>query len=271
MFISLEYALAHANGATWVSFTCPHHDDAKPSARVNTISGKYVCMVCSKKGKTDTYDPPERMVIDKVRQLDKEKKVLSESYLDMFDTGGPGEYWSQRFSPEACQQFRLGYDESKEKSVYPIRDSQGGLLGLVYRNFPGEKPKYRYPRGVSTSELLFNWENMPAQTPIVLVEGAPDVIALWEARVPAVGSYGARLLPAQQRLLSRLSPSVVLVAYDMDPAGHTGSREAVEALLRLGIPAVRVWWSGYNDLGEMPTDIARDTIKKSLAQGLTLV
>jgi DNA primase len=211
------------------------------------------------------------MVIDRIRKLDSPENSLSESYLDMFDSNGPGEYWSNRFSLDACQRFRLGYDEAKEKSVYPIRDSNGRLLGLVYRNFPGEKPKYRYPKGVRTSELLFNWDRVPANTPIVLVEGAPDVIALWEVGVPAIGSYGARLLPAQQRLLSRLSPSVVIVAYDMDQAGHQGSRQAIEALMRLGIPAVRAWWRGYNDVGEMPGEIARDTIEKTLARGLTLV
>lgn len=266
---TIDEALSHGHGA-WRSFHCPIHDDHKPSARVNVLTGKWVCMVCHAKGTQDTYEPPERMVIDKVRKLGLEARTMNEDYLDMFDASGPGEYWEQRFTPEACREFRLGYDAVKEKSVYPLRDSYGTLLGLVYRNFPGEKPKYRYPRGVATSSLLFNYENVPTQAPVVLVEGAPDVISLWQAGIPAVGCYGSRLLPAQQRLLSRLSPSVVLVAYDMDEAGHTGARGAVRSLLTAGIPASQAMWTGYNDMGEMPTELIRDIVEKNLARGLTL-
>lgn len=264
MFVSLEYALTHSNGATWVSFTCPNHDDDTPSARANTVSGKYVCMVCGKKGRTDKYEPPERLVIQKIRQLTYEHDGLPEALLDLYDSDGPGSYWSSRFTDEACKHFRLGYDTNKEKSLYPLRGTGGDLLGIVYRGFPGEKPKYRYPRGVNTSQLLFNYHGVSAREPLVVVEGAPDVIALWEAGIPAVGTFGARLLPAQQRLLSRLEPSVVVLAYDQDMAGRTGSTEAVRALLEAGVQARRARWDDFKDVGEMPVAVRQKNLRKFL-------
>lgn len=188
--------------------------------------------------------------------------MLAESNLNLYDIDGPGQYWLSRFSENACKRFRLGYDQVREKSIYPIRDLKGGLLGIVYRNFPGEKPKYRYPRGVSTSQLLFNYENIEPKSPVVLVEGAPDVIALWEAGIPAVGTYGARLLPSQAAALSRLEPSVVVLAYDQDQAGNIGSGKAGKALGGMGIPNHRLWWVDYNDVGEMPLEIREEIFEK---------
>lgn len=252
--ITLSEALMHGRGQ-WRSFNCPDHDDNSPSARVNTLTGRWVCMVCGSRGAQETYEPPERLVIEQVRRLTQEKRDVSESYLDMFDSSGPGEYWLSRFTKEACQHFRLGYDVVKEKSLYPIRDLDGGFLGVVYRNFPGEKPKYRYPRGINTSELLFEYHNADARSPIVIVEGAPDVIALWEAGIPALGTFGARLLPAQQQALCRLEPSVVVLAYDRDEAGFSGAHRAAADLSELGIRTVQAAWEGYNDVGDMPLEV----------------
>lgn len=267
--ITLTDALTVGQG-TWRSFNCPDHDDSTPSARVNSVTGKWICMVCGSRGISQTYDPPEKLVIAQVRRLTTEKTELSEYYLDIFDSAGPGEYWAQRFTAEACQFFRLGYDSAKEKSVYPIRNPKGEVLGVVYRNYPGEKPKYRYPRGITTSELLFNYENVCPGQPVVVVEGAPDVIALWEVGIPAVGTFGARLYTGQQRLLSALEPSWVLVAYDQDRAGAEGGVGAVSSLLRLGIPARRALWPDYNDPGDMDPKTRREIFRRILDKGLTL-
>lgn len=262
MYVTLSEALTKGGGI-WRSFTCPNHDDRSPSARVNSVTGKWVCMVCGSKGKSDAYEVPEHLVIKRVRMLDASPTELSESYLDLYDSSGPGEYWSQRFTPEACKHFRLGYDSTKDKSLYPLRDTTGQLLGLVYRSYTGD-PKYKYPRGVPTSQLLFNYHEIECRTPVVVVEGAPDVIALWEVGVPAVGTFGARLLPGQQRLLSALQPTKVVMAYDQDRAGRTGAREAVTALSASGLVAQRAYWSGAKDPGELEPTQRRKIFEKYL-------
>jgi DNA primase len=222
-------------------------------------------MVCGSSGSKENYRPPERLVLRKVMALSNEVRPLSESYLDLFDAKGAGSYWSERFTEDACRAFRLGYDSDKGKSVYPLRDPQGALIGVVTRNHAGIKPKYRYPYGVKTSELLFNIHAVGDT--VVMVEGAPDVIALQEAGVPAVGAFGARLYEAQAKLLLRQGVNKVLVAFDMDFAGIKGSREAVNTLMKHGVFAKRVRWDDkYNDPGEMPVDV-----RKSVFGSYTLV
>lgn len=260
MYISLEEALTRGHG-TWRSFTCPDHDDNSPSARVNTETGRWVCMVCGTRGKKDNYDIPEKHVLNRVRRLVETPVELTESYLDLFDSDGPGPYWSQRYTPEACKHFRLGYDADKDCSVYPIRTIVGTVLGLVHRT---DKPKYKYPRGVATSQLLFNYHEIEPQSVITVVEGAPDVIALWEAGIPAVGTFGARLLPTQLNLLTALQPTKVLLAFDQDRAGRKGGKQAVHSLNHCGFMAERIIWSDEKDVGEMTIERRQEVFKKYL-------
>lgn len=251
---TIEEALTTGTGE-WRTFSCPDHTDHSPSARVNVTTGKWVCMSCHSRGHQDQYEPPEHLVIRQAMNLTREQRKIPTPYLDMFDIDGPGIYWSDRFTQGACQHFRLGYDADLRQPVYPIRDEYGNVLGLVHRG--GGSCKYKYPRGVKTSRLLFNIHEIVPGEPVVLVEGAPDVIALWEAGVSAVGVYGARLYPAQVELLMKREPSKVLVAFDMDIPGIKGAGAAVNDLMAAGIFAKRIAWSGYKDCGEMPTAVCR--------------
>ena len=269
--ITLQDALTKGYG-DWRTFNCPDHDDNSPSARVNVITRKYVCMVCGSRGTVEKYTPPEHLVLKRIRELTKSNdREIPESYLDLFDSEGPGEYWSGRFTQEACKAFRLGYDEIKEKPVYPIRNADGSVAGLVCRNAPGEKPKYRYPRGISTSKMLFNYDQIVPESTVVLVEGAPDVIALWEVGIQSVGAFGARLYDSQLRLLSRLEPTKVVVAFDQDQAGDIGSDKAVTDLREAGISAGRAVWGRYNDVGDMPESVRSETFQEKSLRGLTIV
>lgn len=263
--ITLHDALVNGHG-TWRSFTCPIHDDRSPSARVNVVTGKWVCMVCHSKGKADKYEVPEQYVIDKVRNLDRQQRTIPDSMAELFIDS---EYWLSRFSPEACREFELMFDPIKEKSLYTLRDSTDSLLGFVYRNEPGSHPKYRYPRGVSTSSLLYGLSKVNSDV-VFIMEGAPDVVSMWEAGFSSVGTYGSVLYPAQIALLGRLAPRKVVVAYDMDKAGWEGSYAALRALKDMGIPAIRAAWTEeYKDAAEMPISARRRIFARFLDTGLT--
>mgnify|MGYP000991570181 CR=1 FL=1 len=265
--ITLQDAMQNGHG-TWRSFNCPVHPDNNPSARVNTVTGKWVCMVCHAKGKSDKYEVPERHVIDKIRNISRSRRHISDGIMDIFTDS---DYWLSRFTPEACKEFELLYDPNKEKSVYPLRDANDTLQGFVYRNSPGMQPKYRYPKGVLTSHLLFGLTKIKGDV-VFLVEGAPDVVAMWEAGYEAVGTFGSVLYPYQLRLLERLAPRKVIVAYDMDRAGQEGARKALDSLRRdSGLPAIRATWGGYKDAAEMPVTTRRRFFSEFLDRGLTLL
>lgn len=235
----------------WVSFTCPSHRASHPTARINIYSQRWVCMSCGAKGRIDEIEIDEDRALNYIRGLltVEEQMDLCEAELDMYDITGPGEYWLSRFTPEACKEFRLGHDGITP--IYPIRDEGGNLIGIVRRNPYGEKPKYRYPKGVPTSQYLFGYEKITGDD-LLLVEGAPDVVAAWEAGIEAIGSYGSRLSARQTSLIRRLEPRLVVVAYDSDTAGQTGAVEAVRGLLEAGVMATSVALEDHHDIADIP-------------------
>lgn len=268
--ITLEQALSKGYG-TWRSFTCPAHADANPSARVNTISGKWVCMVCHARGSTSGYMSNPDLELDEVMEiLDAVSLAKSESWLDQFDSGSVHPYWLSRFEESVCRVFRLGWDGMKGKPCYPIRDRSGRPLGIVHRTLDGDGPKYKYPRGVKTAELLFGVCEAEQTDVLFLVEGAMDVVAVREAGHDALGTYGARLYERQVDEIVSLHPAVVLVAYDMDRPGEEGSKQALRDLRDAGIMCQRAHWHPkYKDLGEMDLPTRRSTLLKVLASTRT--
>jgi len=205
-------------------------------------------MVCGAKGRVDQNQIPVETTLKYVDQIleSYEQRTFPESYLDVFER--PGDYWTSRFSRRTGVELGFIHDRSRDQSGYAIRDTRGKILGIVYRS---DFPKYKYPQGVTTSELLFNYHNIQAGKPLFIVEGAPDVAALWDIGVQAVGTFGARLYPAQERLIRRLSPCRIHVAYDMDEAGRTGAYGATQRLSEAGIATTTLAWKEAKDAGEM--------------------
>jgi hypothetical protein len=264
--VTLEQALAKGHGQ-WRSFTCPKHEDANPSARVNTTTGKWVCMVCHATGTTTGYVPDyDRMIEETLELLSAESLVKTESWLDQFDSGPVHEYWLSRFPEDVCRTYRLGWDGVREKPCYPVRDVTGSPLGVTHRNLENDGPKYKYPKGVLTSELLFGVEELRQSDEILLVEGAMDVCAVREAGHDAVGSYGSMLYPKQLRQIVALEPRIVWIAYDMDKAGYIGASDAEWSLSLAGVLCRRLFWDDrYSDLAEMDIETRIRTLSNALA------
>ena len=239
------------------AFLCPVHDDHSASASVNVLKGVWYCYACGASGKVDgLYEPDYEEVVREVEDLlGSERRFYPESWLDMYDSPDDP-YWLGRFAPESIARFRLGRDRARDLPVYPLRDPLGRVLGVVTRS-DGGGPRYRYPRGAKTSRLLFGYSEGVVETP-VLVEGAMDAVAVWEAGYVGLGCYGARLYPEQARLLRRLSPTRVVLAFDEDRAGRLARIDAERVLGDLGIPTVSLRWDdAAKDLAEMDVDTRR--------------
>ena len=267
--ITLEQALAKGYG-TWRSFTCPSHPDANPSARVNVTTGKWTCMSCHARGSAQGYVPDPIMVLDQaMAMLDQmeDNSDKPESWLDQFDSGPVHPYWLSRFGEEMCRHYRLGWDGVRRKPCYPIRGRSGLPVGVVHRNIDDpEGPKYKYPFGVRTTGLIYGVKELTQSRVLFLTEGATDTVAVREADHDSVSTYGARLFDPQMRLIADLEPSVVIIAYDMDTAGHEGSKEARKTIQNAGIMAYRAMWHPkFNDLAAMPLGNRRSTLQKILA------
>ena len=272
-FRTLAEAIARGKGRER-PFRCPVHDDHQASASVNVAKGLWVCYACGAKGTTAgvVEQEDERFAADIEEMLGFEQRIYSERWLDQFDAGPVHPYWLGRFSEAACRHFRLGFDYDTGAPVYPIRDNAGAVLGVVRRSLLQTGPKYLYPRGVVKSSLLFNYTQERVDT-VALVEGAPDVVAAWEAGCLAFGIYGALLHDDQVRLLHRASPRRVVLGLDNDDAGrraiygwHTKDGDPILGALRRleieGFDVVVPDWHGVE---------AKDIAEVSVATRRTLL
>lgn len=224
---SLQEALTRGRGRER-SFRCPVHGDHTASASVNVAKGVWVCYACGAKGRIDEVIESEGyQFLEEVSDLmGDEQRTYPESWLDQYDSM-IHPYWQTRFTDEAIKAWRLGWDFSwmfagtvREAPCYPMRDIEGTVLGVVHRSLAQDGPKYVYPYGVEKSELLFGLHVGDYQPSVVLVEGAMDVVACWEAGISAYGLYGSSLSVAQLTLLSRAVSRRVVLALDNDQAGQ---------------------------------------------------
>jgi hypothetical protein len=275
--ITLEDALATGYG-TWRSFDCPSHEASHPTARVNVLTGKWVCMSCGAKGSAENYEPdPDRLLdaaLKAVDEMDK-RRDYPESWLDQFDHHTPGAYWLSRFSEATCRIYRLGWDSLEKQAVYPFRDDDGTVLGVVRRARPGEHPKYRYPPGVDAHKHLFGYHLARFAEVLVLTEGAPDAAAVTDVADllaletgmtwAPLGCYGKVLHPAQITLIHRLRPRYIVLGFNGDDAGERGQWVADQRLGRQGLIAHQAELPPTKDLGDLSPVRRMRTLLQALA------
>ena len=251
------------------SFHCHVHENSNTAAAsVNVVLGVWVCFSCGAAGKTDGKVSRAQDVVRLAETMlspQHQHHTLSEYWLDLFDAHHPSPYWVQRTSFDTAELFRCGTDPTTGSPTYPIRDAADRVLGVVCRQ--NGNPKYVYPPGVSVSRCLFGWQfrnkrrAQSEQWPLVIVEGATDVLALHaKLGVYAFGVYGAGVKQPQVAMLKaarRNSKETVLVAFDNDAAGRRATNDSIALLEEAGIRCARFPWGKFpnaKDIDEI-TDI----------------
>ncbi|MDR0672027.1 MAG: DNA primase [Oscillospiraceae bacterium] len=132
------------------------------------------------------------------------------------------------------------YDRFRGRLMFPIVDLRRQVVGFGGRVLDGSAPKYMNSPDTpvfSKSRQLFalNMAKNTKQGRLVLAEGYMDVVSLHQAGFDcAVASLGTALTDAQALLLAKYTKEVVL-AYDMDAAGQSAARRAIEMLGQSGV------------------------------------
>jgi 5S rRNA maturation endonuclease (ribonuclease M5) len=205
-----------------------------------------------------------REVDNAVAVLENSRRtIFPESWLTLYDGGGPGDYWLSRFSMETCQHFRLGRDPISAQPTYPLRANNGRVLGVVKRSLSESKedgPKYKYPFGVDVSHLLFGYHEADSDD-VMIVEGATDAIAAWEVGEAPLALYGSRISWHQRKLIYKYAPRTIWVATDQDREGHRLAED-----LKMVFPTIdvrRLRWDGVKDLASIPRDLRAQALAQS--------
>lgn len=240
----------------------PDHIDENPSARVNLAKDAWYCHVCAYGGSLTRLlgrgdlGVPTRIHEQRAHQLVKEiestTRTYPESWLDQFDHPEGDAFWRGRgLTQKTISRFRLGWDG--ECAVYPLRDPRGRVLGVVRRRVDGRLPKYRYPKGVSVSKVLFGYAFLDgSEREIALTEGAMDALALWDVGIPAVAQLGSHLSDEQVVWLDKHKFVSVIAAFDMDEAGNKATEAA---MIKLTCPVRWACWDP--DEGKDPAELTR--------------
>lgn len=94
----------------------------------------------------------------------------------------------------------------------------GKLVNVEGRDATGDQPKkVIYPRG-STSDTLWNYDNLKKDAPLVVCEGIKDTIKVWASYTQNVTSiFGASLTKKQKRMFYQFED--IILFPDNDQAG----------------------------------------------------
>lgn len=272
----------------WPAFCfSPDHDNRNtPAASVNVRKGLWVCYSCGRGGSVSRLlsgvpisDPS---IPDFIKDIESDLDAISaagtdgagrtclpESWLRIF-TCFRHHAWAERgFSDDAIEHFSLGYDYETDCLTYPLRDLDGAVLGVVRRRLDGGRPKYKYPSHINVHDLLFRYHEAESHMPLVLVEGALDAVACYDAGVFALALYGSHLSAAQSQLLRRLCPTSVVCAFDNDEAGANLTSQLQEDDLALLTPVTSIDWRslGANtakDVAELSVVERRNLLHEAL-------
>jgi DNA primase len=136
------------------------------------------------------------------------------------------------------------YDRFRGRAMFPIFSTTGRVVAFAGRQLYQDDTLAKYINTPETSlyyksKILYGLsmtrDEIRRHAFAVLVEGYTDLISLYQAGIKnVVASSGTSLTEDQILLLSRYTPSVVIV-YDADSAGSNAALRGVELILEKGL------------------------------------
>lgn len=187
----------------------------------------------------------------------------------------PSQYYLSRgFTEEALNEFDVGLCIARESKmcgriVFPVYDSDDTyMVGCIGRSVRQNSSKWINQKGFSKSNFLYNHgkaiKRIKETATIIVVEGAGDVIRLWEAGIRnAVGIFGSKLSDSQEFLIQSTGVSNIVVITDNDDAGNNCYQD-IENRLGTLFTVSRVALGEFNDIGDMSVEEIDSDIKPQI-------
>jgi DNA primase len=182
-------------------------------------------------------------------------------------------YFAERgLTPESVSLFGLGHCTKgilNGRIAIPIHNGNGELVAYAGRwpgQPPDERPKYQLPKGFRKSMEVFNLHRAKAAdatSPLIIVEGFFDCMAVWQAGLQrVVALMGSALAPAQEEQIAQLvgHRGQIALMFDPDEAGLSARENALRRFASRAY--VRV--IELRDLCRQPDELAADEIQELL-------
>lgn len=295
----------------YLSARCPFHGpDRHPSFWMHRGTGKFGCWACGSSGSSLVWFLKElgvrRRDIDyaikeaekdrnhraKIAKLKKQKaaradfrgtSTLPDNILGLWDYC-PVALLEDGFQEEVLKAHDVGFDQTRLRITFPIRDVAGALIGVSGRTVDGSFPKYKVYQGkhdivtengdtirvpgelgewfpdYSSKDIrnhlyrenfvyepCFNGKPSKADK-LIVVEGYKA--ALWLVQMGyafTVALMGSKMTPTQERLLRRMGMPIYILL-DNNEAGQVGADYMADRLGNCTKPVYRCFYpDSYGD------------------------
>lgn len=274
----------HAESGNEVTIYCPFHKNRNtPSFYINKKTGLWQCFnpSCGMKGnfrqlyrqvagkpygKDTALDPialknqldaalrpvvtPEEIAIDSLI-IDYESKQAKVTFLPFLERG---------LSMDTLSHFEIGFSESKNRIVIPVRNPQYKVVGLIGRAVSSDQePRYLYNTGFKRATVLFNIQNAKNYSDVIITEGSVDAMKVHEAGFPnVVASLGAQVSAQQVVMLKKYFDRIIIFS-DNDDAGMAMRDAIIKSCCgkELYIASIS---EGLKDPGEMSVEQIKNSI-----------
>ena len=275
--LASEYTELHKAGPFLYLGHCPHpkHNDSDASFRINTKTNTWCCYGChsDKKNKNDgnygsdciafvewmnegkmSWIDCIKYLADKIgmplpvekheKQFDTNYKLMNKYSREMTDEAL--EYLYDRdISDNEIQQWKIGFDRSEQRIVFPLIDSYKNTLGfnkrLICKETKGISKKYIHSSDseiFKKSNYLYGMHDIDNSFDyIILSEGVFDVILARKYGLKnTICALGTSLSENQIDVLARQNKEVI-IAYDSDAKGIATMKKVMPLLESKGISA----------------------------------
>lgn len=183
---------------------------------------------------------------------------LASGYLD-----------GRQISESAIAKWELGWDGDSKRLVIPARDLGGKLRFLIKRGILEKtQPKYLYTEGFPKTSLLFGAcyidLGLVHLDGLIVVEGSLDTIHFHQHGLTNTGGIlGTGISDDQVRVIAKLRPPKITLAFDRDSAGIRNIEIAAKKLRKYPLYVMR-YPSGRHDPQELSEREARRQIDRAV-------
>ena len=240
--------------ASHITVRCPFHSggyERTPSLAIVPQRGVWYCYGCGKGGYLNTLLKRVSGGIEfniPVFSIPRQQESgLDSAFLEVFDPLPDTELIG--FDRLEAKKAGVRYDPYRGRVVYPIRDKDWNLVGVVGRVSQEEIDAKKVGIGKYKKYALAEWGHdyvfhksdhlwplflqyrqlLLRPRPVVVVEGFKAALWVRSAGFPAFAVMTAHMSEAQKRLLLRISSEVILWL-DWNAAGLGGMLKAAEDL-----------------------------------------
>lgn len=186
-------------------------------------------------------------------------------------------FLKQGFKPETLDYFEIagGWKDSMGliRDIIPIRNDRGELKAYSLRdvrtNADDDDFKYILTPGFDKQNCLYNLNNAQiysAEKPLIVVEGFKSVWRLHECGIKnVVAVMGSEITEGQQFLLCVHALNGIVIFFDNDVAGLSGTQKALTALAdKMTVKPVFIQEVDENGKGLDPADLSNELIYEYL-------